>query len=107
MDPVPAGTGVEPVAEDMTGHDHGELSVAVLVDDERLHVGGPVLPGTPVTVYNTGTAEVVLRAEDGSFDTVVPSRTFITFLAPLEPGRYAFGDPTDRRYADVLFVGSP
>lgn len=103
----PAPVGDPAPAEDMSGHDHGELSVGVLVDDQRLHVGSPVRAGAPVTVYNSGAEEVVLRAADGAFDTVVPSRTFLTFPAPTEPGAYPFGDPDDPRYADVLQVLPP
>ncbi len=107
--PAAAGAPDEaaPPAQDMSGHDHGELSVAVLVDDGRFHVGDPVAAGAPVTVYNTGPDAVALRAEDGSFDEVVPSRTFLSFAAPAAPGSYTFSDPADGRYRDVLTVVPP
>lgn len=91
----------------MSGHDHGPLQVPVLVDAGRFHVGAPVPAGAPVTVYNSGPDPVVLGADDGSFDAVVPSRTFITFPASAEPGAHAFGDPADDRYRDVLQVVPP
>ena len=75
----------------------------MLVDDNRFHVGDPVTAGTPVTVYNSGPDPVVLRADDGTFDAVVPSRTFITFVAP-SAGDHPFGDPADPGYRDVLRV---
>ncbi|WP_236829505.1 copper resistance D family protein, partial [Blastococcus sp. KM273128] len=88
--PPPAGAGhaaastTAPAAgaDPMAGHDHGELSVGVLVDDDRFHVAGPVAPGARVTVFNSSAAEVTLTAADGSFDVVVPSGTLTTFLAP-------------------------
>ena len=39
---VPLAQG-EP--EDMSAHDHGDLTVSVLVDETRFHVAGPVTPG--------------------------------------------------------------
>ncbi|MDP5183298.1 CopD family protein [Blastococcus sp. BMG 814] len=91
-------------ADPMAGHDHGELSVAVLVDDERFHVAGPVAPGSRVTVFNSSAAEVTLTAADGSFDVVVPSGTLTTFLAPAEPGPHPFASRHSPGYADVLVV---
>ncbi|MFC5381604.1 CopD family protein [Aquipuribacter nitratireducens] len=106
--PVPAAE--EPAEEllaDMSGHDHGDLSVGVLVDDDRFHVGSVASAGGPVTVYNQSTTEVTLTAADGSFDVVVPGRTLTTFTAP-GPGEHRFTSRHDPAFADVLVVrGDP
>ncbi|MGY1826011.1 copper resistance D family protein [Blastococcus sp. SYSU DS0541] len=96
---APAGS-----ADPMAGHDHGELSVGVLVDDERFHVAGPVAPGSRVSVFNAGAAEVTLTAADGSFDVVVPGGTLTTFLAPTEPGAHPFASRHSAELTDVLVV---
>ncbi|MGY2129610.1 CopD family protein [Blastococcus sp. SYSU DS0617] len=103
---APAGSSApaEAAADPMAGHDHGELSVGVLVDDERFHVARPVAAGSRVTVFNGSDAEVTLTAADGSFDLGVPSRTLTTFLAPQEPGEYAFTSAHSASFADVLVV---
>ena len=90
--------GDEPVVEDMSGHDHGDLSVTVLVDAERFHVSAAVRPGQPVTVYNSSDVDATLTSVDGTggtadgsaFDVDVPARTFISFEAPDQEGDYAF-----------------
>ncbi|TFV57913.1 hypothetical protein E4P41_13695 [Geodermatophilus sp. DF01-2] len=111
--PAQAGvTGVQPAAstpptsavEDMSGHDHGELSVAVLIDETRFHVSAPVPPGARVTVHNSTRTEVTITADDGSFDVVVPGRTLTTFPAPEEPGTYPFTSRHSTSFADVLVV---
>ncbi len=94
--------------EDMSGHDHGDLSVSILVDEDRFHVAGTVRPGQPVTVYNRSGATATITALDASFDAEVGPRTFITFPAPAAPGDYAFvsrpeGVPSDG-FADTLMV---
>jgi putative copper resistance protein D len=91
----------------MAGHDHGELSVAVLVDGERFHVPGPVAPGSAVTVFNSGDTDVTLTADDGGFDVVVPGHTLLTFPAPTEPGEHPFGSRHDPAFRDVLVVAAP
>ena len=83
--PVPPSTSQGPV-EDMSGHDHGDLSVSILVDADRFHVAGTVRPGQPVTVYNSSNVAATIRAIDGSFDVAVPARALITFTAPAEAG---------------------
>jgi putative copper resistance protein D len=88
----------------MHGHDHGELSVGVLVDATRFHVARPVRAGQPVTVFNGSGADVTLTADDGSFDVVLPAGTLTTVTAPPAPGRYPFGSRHDRRFRDVLVV---
>ncbi|MCZ2860903.1 copper resistance D family protein [Blastococcus sp. VKM Ac-2987] len=99
------GQGPQATAADpMAGHDHGELSVGVLVDGTRFHVAGPVAAGARVTVHNAGEAEVTLTAADGSFDVVVPSGTLTTFLAPQEPGEHRFTSRHSAAFADVLVV---
>jgi len=113
-DGAPAGSAAAPVAtpgpadgaavDPMAGHDHGELSVGVLVDDERFHVAGPVVAGSRVTVFNSGDAAVTLTAEDGSFDLAVPSGSLTTFQAPPRPGEYAFASDHSAAFADVLVV---
>ncbi len=100
---APAGPGAAP-ADEMAGHDHGELSVGVLIDEARFHVSGPVAAGSRVTVHNRSTTEVTLTAEDGSFDVVVPARTLITFEAPAGPGSYPFTSRHSSAFADVLEV---
>jgi putative copper resistance protein D len=92
-------------AEDMSGHDHGDLSVTVLVDGTRFHVSSAVAPGSRVTVHNGSATEVTLTADDGSFDVVVPGRTLTTFLAPSEPGSYPFTSRHSTGFADVLVIG--
>ncbi|MGY2084824.1 copper resistance D family protein [Blastococcus sp. SYSU DS0539] len=99
--PVPAATGA---ADPMAGHDHGELSVGVLVDGTRFHVAGPVAAGSRVTVHNGTDAEVTITADDGAFDVVVPGRTLTTFPAPQQPGEYRFTSRTSASLADVLVV---
>lgn len=100
---VAEGPAADP-ADTMVGHDHGELSVAVLVDDERYHVGSAPRAGAPVTVYNGSNTEVSLTSDDGSFDRTVPPRTFVTFQAPAQPGEYPFGSSHSTDYRDVLVV---
>ena len=102
---APAAAEAEkPAADPMAGHDHGELSVSVLIDETRYHVAGPVEAGSRVTVHNTSGTEVTITAEDGSFDVVVPDKALMTFVAPAEPGRYAFGSAHSDAYEDVLGV---
>jgi putative copper export protein len=96
----PADTGADPMA----GHDHGELSVTVLIDEGRFHVSGSVEAGSRVTVHNPTTLEVTITAEDGSFDVVVPGRTLTTFVAPEEAGEYTFSSRHSASFADVLVV---
>lgn len=100
-------------AEDMSGHDHGDLSVSVLVDEHRYHVAGPVRPNQRVTVYNGSDSAATITALDGSFDVDVPPRAFITFAAPAQAGDYHFVSQQDGGavdgFADVLLVraGAP
>lgn len=105
-DPAPVTTPDGSLAgtEEMSGHDHGELSVGVLVDDDRFHVSAPVLPGQRVTVYNSSTTEVTITADDGSFDAVVGGQTFITFEAPEATGEYHFSSRHSPGFGDVLVV---
>jgi Copper resistance protein D len=103
---APAGTAPATggAADPMAGHDHGELSVGVLVDDERFHVPGPVAAGSRVTVFNSGSETVTLTADDGSFDLVVPSGSLTTFKAPDQPGEHPFTSSHSEAFADVLVV---
>lgn len=93
-----------PTLEDMSGHDHGDLSVTVLVDETRFHVSAPVAPGARVTVHNSTTTEVSITADDGSFDVVVPGRSLLTFAAPAQPGTYPFSSRHSESFGDVLVV---
>jgi putative copper export protein len=109
--PAPAATQAAPPAApepagpaEMAGHDHGELSVTVLIDETRFHVSAPVPPATRVTVHNPTTTEVTITADDGSFDVVVPGRTLTTFAAPDRPGSYPFSSRHSETFADVLVV---
>ncbi|MBM7804251.1 putative copper resistance protein D [Geodermatophilus bullaregiensis] len=102
--PGPPGQPAPAAPDPMAGHDHGELSVTVLIDEERFHVSAPVAPGTRVTVHNAGTTEVTVTAADGSFDVVVPGRALLTFPAPERPGEYAFTSRHSAAFADVLVV---
>jgi len=88
----------------MAGHDHGELSVAVLIDGDRFHVAGPVAAGSRVTVHNAGDIEVTITAADGSFDVVVPPHALLTFPAPEAAGSYPFVSRHSSSFADVLEV---
>ena len=98
------GSQPAPAVEDMSGHDHGDLTVSVLVDAERYHVAGPVVPGQRVTVFNSSGRTVSVTAQDGSFDVEVASRSLTTFLAPQQVGTYAFTSRGSDGYADVLVV---
>ncbi|WP_369130872.1 copper resistance D family protein [Modestobacter roseus] len=104
----PAGTAAPaaPVAgaDPMAGHDHGELSVGVLVDAERFHVAGPVAAGSRVTVSNGSDQPVTITAAEGAFDVDVPARTLLTFLAPEQAGEYPFRSRHSSAFTDVLVV---
>ena len=97
--PAPAAA-----ADPMAGHDHGELSVGVLVDATRFHVAGPVPAGSRVTVFNGTDQDVTLSADDGSFDVAAPAGSLITFVAPTEPGEHRFSSRHSASYTDVLVV---
>ena len=94
----------KPAGDPMAGHDHGELSVAVLIDQTRFHVAGPVDAGSRVTVHNASDTEATVTADDGSFDVDVPPKALLTFEAPSEPGRYAFTSEHSDAFEDVLVV---
>jgi putative copper resistance protein D len=102
--PAPAEPAA-PGADPMAGHDHGKLSVTVLIDETRFHVSGPVEAGSRVTVHNSTDTEVTLTAEDGAFDVTVAGQTLTTFVAPVEPGEYPFASRHAESFADVLVVG--
>lgn len=102
--PAAPTPGPTPSSEDMSGHDHGELSVGVFIDGSRFHVSGPVSPGQPVTVYNESTTEVSITADDGSFDAVVRGQTLTTITAPDAPGEYPFASRHAASFRDVLVV---
>ncbi|RBY81367.1 hypothetical protein DQ239_01855 [Blastococcus sp. TF02-09] len=97
---APPGDAADPMA----GHDHGELTVGVLVDDERFHVAGPVAAGSRVTVFNSADTTVTLTADDASFDVVVPAGALTTFVAPDQPGEHPFTSAHSTAFADVLVV---
>ena len=105
---APGGQSAAPqppaALEDMSGHDHGDLSVTVLIDETRFHVSAPVAPGSRVTVHNSTTTEVTITADDGSFDVVVPGRSLLTFPAPAQPGAHPFTSRHSGAFADVLVV---
>lgn len=102
-----ASSGHAP-ADPTAGHDHGELSVSVLIDAERFHVAGTVRPSQPVTVYNSSDSAATITAVDGSFHAEVPAGTFITFEAPSAVGDHPFVSRVDGAdvagYRDVLRV---
>ena len=102
--PAPAGTAPPKAGGPMAGHDHGPLTVGVLVDDTRFHVAHPVAPGSRVTVFNGSDQEVSLTADDGSFDITVPAGSLMTFPAPAQPGEHPFTSRHSTSYADVLVV---
>nr|WP_275585477.1 CopD family protein [Blastococcus saxobsidens] len=108
--PVPGTAAQEPAApagaaaDPMAGHDHGELSVGVLVDEERFHVAAPVTGGSRVSVFNGTDQDVTLTAEDGAFDVAVPGGSLLTFQAPEQPGEYRFASRHDAGFTDVLVV---
>ncbi|WP_460683032.1 CopD family protein [Modestobacter lapidis] len=97
---VPSGPGIE----DMAGHDHGDLSVTVLVDEFRFHVSAPVDAGARVTVHNGTSTDVTITASDGSFDVVVPGGSLMTFPAPDEPGAHPFASRHSPSFTGVLVV---
>jgi putative copper export protein len=98
----PAASGTGP--EDMTGHDHGQLSVTVLVDETRFSVSSPVAAGSRVTVHNPTSTEVTITAADGTFDVVVPGRTLTSFVAPDQPGPHPFASRHSPAFTGVLVV---
>jgi putative copper resistance protein D len=105
----PAAQGAPPASpgsevEDMAGHDHGKLSVTVLVGETRFHVSAPVAAGSRVTVHNATTTEVTITAADGTFDVVIPGRTLMTFAAPDERGSFPFFSHHSRTFTGVLVV---
>jgi putative copper resistance protein D len=99
-----AAASPEPGLEDMAGHDHGDLSVTVLIDETRFHVSAPVPPGARVTVHNGTATDVSITASDGTFDVVVPGRTLMTFQAPQEPGSYPFFSRHSSTFTGLLVV---
>jgi len=101
---VAPGAPAEAAADPMAGHDHGELSVGVLIDGSRFHVAGPVAAGSRVTVHNSTDQDVSITADDGSFDVDVPGSTLLTFLAPDQPGEYPFTSRHSPAFTDVLVV---
>jgi putative copper export protein len=101
---APTAPEGQPAADPMAGHDHGELSVAVLIDGTRFHVAGPVDAGSRVTVHNATATEVTITAADGSFHVVVPGHALMTFAAPGEPGSYPFVSRHSSSFADALVV---
>jgi putative copper resistance protein D len=88
----------------MTGHDHGELPVGVLIDDTRFHVPRPVETGSTVTVFNSSDTDATLTADDGTFDVDVPAHALVTFVAPGAPAAYRVRNRDDPAYQDVLVV---
>lgn len=111
-DPGGAGSEQGSPVEDMSGHDHGDLSVAVLIDGERFHVASTVRPGQAVTVYNSSDDAATITSVDAeggtAFDVEVPARTFVTFPAPEAEGDYDFvsrpGGAAADGFADTLPV---
>ncbi|MCZ2811828.1 CopD family protein [Modestobacter sp. VKM Ac-2979] len=101
---VPSATAAPAAADPMAGHDHGELSVGVLVDEDRFHVAGPVAAGSRVTVHNASGQPVTITADDGSFDVDVAAGTLLTFPAPDQPGEYRFTSAHSATHTDVLVV---
>jgi putative copper export protein len=101
--PAQAAPAEQP-ADPMAGHDHGELSVGVLIDETRFHVSGPVDAGSRVTVHNSTATDVTITAPDGSFDVDVPGHTLITFEAPANSGAYPFSSRHSSSFSDVLTV---
>ena len=89
----------------MSSHDHGELSVTVLIDETRFHVSAAVSPDTAVTVHNPTPTEVTITALDGSFDVDVPGGTLMTFRAPDVPGSYPFESRHSGSFTGILVVG--
>jgi putative copper resistance protein D len=102
--PAAATDSAGPAPDPMAGHDHGDLSVGVLIDDTRFHVPRPVDAGSTVTVFNSTDTAATITADDGSFDVDVPSHALVTFTAPDRPGSYGFAGPGDPAYRDVLVV---
>lgn len=66
---IRGGLGVGP-GQGMRGRDGGGPSVSVLMDEERLHVAGPVRPGQRVTVYTGSDSATPITALDGGFEAV-------------------------------------
>ncbi|MGY1741106.1 CopD family protein [Blastococcus sp. SYSU D01050] len=88
--PAAAGAEAQGGSTPPPGHDHGDLSVPVLVDPTGVTVTGSVAPGAVVTVHNPTDADVTLTADDGSFDARIPAGSLTSFRAPDRPGSYPF-----------------
>ncbi|MGY1773248.1 CopD family protein [Blastococcus sp. SYSU D00813] len=100
--------GPAPATEEFTppaGHDHGDLSVPVLVDPTGFTVTEPVAPGAVVTVHNPTDADVTVTADDGSFDARIPAGSLTSFRAPATPGSYPFTSRHATGFTGVLVVG--
>ena len=102
--PAAAVPSAPATADPMAGHDHGELSVGVLIDGSRFHVARPVAAGSRVTVHNGTDQPASITADDGSFDVEVPGYALLTFLAPEQPGEYRFSSRYSADFTDVLIV---
>lgn len=97
-----------PATEEFTpppGHDHGDLSVPVLVDPTGFTVTEAVAPGAVVTVHNPTDADVTVTADDGSFDARIPAGSLTSFRAPETPGSYPFTSRHAAGFTGVLVVG--
>jgi putative copper resistance protein D len=104
--PDPATAGVaEPGFTPPPGHDHGDLSVPVLVDPTGFTVTESVAPGAVVTVHNPTDADVTVTADDGSFDARIPAGSLTSFRAPETPGSYPFTSRQAPGFTGVLVVG--
>lgn len=91
-------------AQDMSGHDHGELVVGILVTEGTFMVAGPVPAGGTVSVLNGEDRPQSITAEDGSFDVEAPPGSLFLFDAPQTPGEYPFFSSEDPSYRGVLVV---
>ncbi|MGY1715505.1 CopD family protein [Geodermatophilus sp. SYSU D01106] len=107
--PAPAAAGAGAAAPGgpapSSVHDHGDLSVPVLVDPTGFTVTGPVRAGSVVTVHNPTGAAVTVTADDGSFDAEIPAGSLTSFPAPERPGTYPFTSRSDPSFTGVLVVG--
>jgi putative copper export protein len=86
-------------------HDHGDLSVPVLVDPTGFTVTEPVAPGAVVTVHNPTDTGVTVTADDGSFDAVIPAGSLTSFRAPDRAGVYPFVSRHAPGFTGLLVVG--
>ena len=91
-EPEPAETATTPTASPEAAAPQAEAPAAatITIVDFAFEVPESVAPGTEITVTNEDTTYHTVTADGGAFDIGARQGEPVTFLAPLEPGEYAF-----------------